>query len=71
MTDHDRCRMLRGRSSYGPTGLDADAAGSPLEGYWCVATMEPVGPDDGLAEPQRCGPWRACFAGRGLPAGAG
>ena len=28
--------------------------------YWCLLTMSPAGPDDGLAHASRCGKGRAC-----------
>lgn len=28
--------------------------------YWCLLTMSPSGPDDGLVHARRCGPERAC-----------
>ena len=28
--------------------------------YWCLLTMSPAGPDDGLAHAGRCGRGRAC-----------
>lgn len=34
---------------------------SPHDGYWCLRTMEPTGPDDGLVHAHRCRGGRACF----------
>jgi len=28
--------------------------------YWCLLTMSPAGPDDGLVHASRCGGGRAC-----------
>jgi len=28
--------------------------------FWCLLTMSPSGPDDGLAHAERCGPGRVC-----------
>jgi hypothetical protein len=28
--------------------------------YWCLLTMSPAGPDDGLAHASRCGAGRVC-----------
>jgi hypothetical protein len=28
--------------------------------FWCLLTMSPAGPDDGLAHADRCGPERIC-----------
>ncbi len=58
------CRLLRSRSAYGhaPDGVDWRTGDSPTEAYWCVATQEPVGPDDGLVHAHACRAGRACFA---------
>jgi hypothetical protein len=29
--------------------------------FWCLATAEPVGPDDGLVHPHACTARRVCF----------
>ncbi|MGH9141296.1 MAG: hypothetical protein ACRD2I_09165 [Vicinamibacterales bacterium] len=29
--------------------------------FWCLATAEPVGPDDGLVHPHACTSGRSCF----------
>lgn len=65
------CRRLRARGAYGRSadGSDWQAGASSLEGYWCLATHEPVGPDDGLVHAQACRAGRACFQpGDGGPA---
>jgi hypothetical protein len=31
--------------------------------FWCLATAEPVGPDDGIVHPHACTAERACFRG--------
>jgi hypothetical protein len=33
--------------------------------YWCLATMEPVGPDEGFVHAHACVAGRACFAAPG------
>ena len=30
--------------------------------FWCLATAEPVGPDDGLVHPHACTVGRPCFS---------
>jgi len=35
--------------------------------YWCLLTMSPAGPDDGLAHAARCGAGRACCTPAGEP----
>jgi hypothetical protein len=32
--------------------------------YWCLLTMSPAGPDDGLAHAERCGEGRVCCTQR-------
>jgi len=59
------CRMLRAKTGYGTTeggehpwrGID-----SSTMNCWCLRTMEPSGPDDGLAHPSSCREGRICFA---------
>ena len=68
------CRRLRARGAYGRSadGSDWQAGASSLEGYWCLATHEPVGPDDGLVHAQACRAGRACFqSGEAGAAGSG
>jgi len=68
------CRRLRSRGAYGRSadGSDFRSGTSLLEGYWCLATQEPVGPDDGLVHAQDCRPGRMCYesAPLGLAGGA-
>ena len=58
------CRYLRSRSAYGSAFDEAAFGGadSPVESYWCLCTMEPVGPDDRLVDPHACCGGRACFS---------
>lgn len=61
------CRFLRARAAYGRSPLDAAAwAVGPgvVDGCWCLATQEPCGPDDALADRATCRPGRACYAPR-------
>jgi hypothetical protein len=60
------CRFLRTKRSFGTFagpvvpwehGLSTTAV------YWCLATQETAGPDDGFAHPHRCGEGRSCFSG--------
>lgn len=66
------CRHLRSRGAYGrsPDG-GAWQAGSPLEAYWCLATHEPAGPDDGLVHAQACRAGRGCFVSSADGSGGG
>lgn len=61
------CRKLRTKLAFSALH---DASGAPLcwqrgDGstavYWCLATMECAGPDDGLVHASECGPGRACY----------
>jgi hypothetical protein len=37
--------------------------------YWCLLTMSPAGPDDGLAHARRCGAGRVCCVNAEAEAG--
>lgn len=71
------CRLLRARGAYGPSAADAFGegwadGGSTLEAYWCLATQQPFGPDDGVVHASRCRAGRACYAaGPGAAGGGG
>ncbi len=59
------CRCLRTKAAYGPVmGEEPWQLGtSPIAQYWCLRTMEPVGPDENFAHPHVCGgPSRSCYA---------
>lgn len=58
------CRLLRSRGAYGRSSDEAawQTGDSSLEAYWCVATMEPFGPDDALVHAQACRAGRRCFS---------
>ena len=62
------CRRLR---SKGTPGVQYEAFVSFDAGYvstatfWCLATAEPVGPDDSYVHPHACVAPRACFAAPG------
>ena len=58
------CRSLRTKTAFGTfrgkfdswqTGYSTTAV------YWCLRTMETVGPDDGYAHPHACQSGRECF----------
>lgn len=58
------CRFLRAKNPYG--SLEGGEAGWLLldeanTHIWCIKSMGPVGPDNGLADPHRCVGGRACF----------
>ncbi len=59
----DTCCWLRARGAYGRE-LDEESwttGNSSVEGYWCLRTLEPVGPDDRLVHAHRCRASRTCF----------
>lgn len=58
--DRDTCRFLRTKGMF----IDAEpdpAVPNPKDGLcWCVHTQTLLGPDGKVAEPEACGPGRAC-----------
>lgn len=56
------CRYLRCKSSFGAVEADTDwqLGTSTTEAYWCLATMEPFGPDDGFVHATVCQRARSC-----------
>ncbi|HXU73632.1 MAG TPA: hypothetical protein VN947_30145 [Polyangia bacterium] len=54
------CRMLRTKTSFG-AGDEWKRGESPTAVYWCLATMEAFGADDGYCHPHACVRGRACF----------
>jgi hypothetical protein len=56
------CRFLRCKSAYGAVDdTEWQEGTSSTEVYWCLATMEPFGPDDSYAHATACRAGRACF----------
>lgn len=58
------CRMLRTKAAYGSTMSDLPAwqrGETSTAAYWCLATMEAFGPDDGLVDAHSCRSGRECF----------
>jgi hypothetical protein len=57
------CRNLRSKGAgvvYGdPVRWESGYFTSAV--FWCLATVEPVGPDDDVAHPHACIAGRACF----------
>jgi hypothetical protein len=59
--DRDTCRYLRTKGMYVEAEPDP-AVPNPKDGLcWCVHTQNQLGPDGGVAEPERCGPGRTCY----------
>ncbi len=59
------CRYLRAKNAYGSLE-GGDSPFIPVDAgtttYWCLLTMGPAGPDDGLAHISTCrNPERTCF----------
>jgi hypothetical protein len=62
------CRYLRTRQT-APTVIDGEifpweAGRDTAAAFWCLQTSSPVGPDEALVHPERCGGQRACFRGK-------
>ena len=63
MTADDLCRYLRAKVSGAPHGDKKALFALRNEAttvYWCLLTMSPAGPDDGLVHANRCGAGRGC-----------
>jgi hypothetical protein len=58
------CRKLRTKLAFGALeGLrDWRHGDSTTAAYWCLRTMEAVGPDDSFSHPHHCQTGRRCFA---------
>jgi hypothetical protein len=57
------CRYLRSKGAgvvYGDA-VRWENGYFPTAVFWCLATVEPVGPDDGIAHPHACIASRSCF----------
>jgi len=58
------CRRLRTKKSFGSFQGNLyswQSGASTTAVYWCLRTMETVGPDDGYAHPHACLSGRDCF----------
>ncbi len=57
------CKYLRCKSGHGAVEDDTEwqLGTSPTEAYWCLATMEPFGPDDSYAHAVVCRSGRGCY----------
>jgi hypothetical protein len=58
------CRRLRTKRSFGSYQGNLyswQSGDSTTAVYWCLRTMETVGPDDGYAHPHACLSGRDCF----------
>ena len=59
----DVCRLLRTKTAYGANERGAlwKLGLSTTASYWCLATMEAFGADDGYCHPHQCVRGRACW----------
>ncbi len=59
------CRKLRTKMAFGShVGAEDWRTGeSTTATYWCLCTMETVGPDDDFAHAKKCREGRRCFVG--------
>lgn len=58
------CRRLRTKKAFGSFHGNLyswQSGDSTTAVYWCLRTMETVGPDDGFAHPHACVSGRECF----------
>lgn len=58
------CRRLRAKGTPGmhyTELVDFDDGYCDSATFWCLATGEPVGPDDGFVHPHACIAGRECF----------
>jgi len=58
------CRLLRSKGAPGVTYdefVSWEAGDVSTATFWCLATAEPVGPDDGFVHAHACVEGRACF----------
>ena len=59
------CRLLRTKHAFGSfdeSDFDPWQMGSSTTAvFWCLATMQSSGPDDGFAHPHDCQAGRTCF----------
>ena len=62
------CRFLRTKTAFGTLTTDSNLEPAPWTSgasttavYWCLATMQSSGPDDGFAHPHSCCDGRRCF----------
>ncbi len=57
------CRLLRTKIAFNsdPGGALWKLGNETTEAYWCLATMEPFGPDGSYCHPHVCGAERGCY----------
>jgi hypothetical protein len=55
------CRLIRTKTAFGSPDGAWRHGDSTTAVYWCLATMETFGPDDGYVHPHQCSCGRACY----------
>jgi len=58
------CRMLRTKNAFGSFDghlISWDSGESSTAVYWCLRTMETVGPDDNFTHAKTCRKGRSCY----------
>ena len=58
---YEVCRCLMSKAKLLNLQYDPTVPPSNDRSYWCVHTQSVIGPDDAVAEPERCGPGRNCY----------
>ena len=58
---HEPCRLLRWKAMFIDAEHDPNVPASNDQIYWCGESLTCIGPDNGVASPQECGPGRACY----------
>lgn len=62
--DRETCRCLRTKGMFIDSEPDPAVPNPKDENFWCIHTQNLLGPDGGLAEPERCRPGRECYEPR-------
>lgn len=55
------CRRLRSKTMFYVSEPDPSVPPSNDNSYWCTHSMNCMGPDGEVAQPQACRPGRGCF----------
>ena len=58
------CRCLRTKGMFIPVDRDPEVPDPSDRIYWCLHTMNQLGPDGEVAEPAACTSGRGCFRAR-------
>jgi len=55
------CRFLRSKSMIVDSETDPTVPGGGDDFYWCIHTMNCLGPDGQVADRESCRPGRGCY----------